>query len=187
MISFKPVLLSLIAVLFLGCKANQENANDGGNGNPQKPSNAEQAQKNSAFASGVLFEVKSMVPVAMTDETVTLRVSYSFNQEAVRSRQVTVSIKKGEAADRNVSEWLGSSNRARLEMLVFRSRAKYEAGDMFGFAFITEKGAEGVSSTESQAMVKAFISEAGSRPTVQILKSKFEFPAKSELRVWLNE
>ena len=184
-------LLILSAIFFLsllGCKAAEENSDFDGNGNMEKPSDPTQAQKNNALASRVYIDIKTITPIAMTDDVVTVRVAYSFNQGPLRTRQITVPIKKGEAVDRDFSDWLGTTPGApRMEALIYRSRVQYDVGDMFGFSFQVEKANDGSNQRRSQSMVKAFISEAGNRPSLQVVKAQFEFPAKTELRTWLNE
>jgi hypothetical protein len=182
-------LVMIIAALSLGgCKAADEDPlNENKPGGQEKPGDNENSQKANAIANRVYFEIKSMTPIAMTDELVTLRISYTFNQGIVRTQQVSVSIKKGEARGQDYSNWIGGNNGTKLEALVFRSRTKYDAGDMFGFAFEVIKPFDGGNQRSSQAMIKAFISDIGARPTLQLLKSKFEYPAKTELRTWLNE
>lgn len=171
-----------------GCKAATSEEPLDNNPNQEKPdSTTEAGQKASALSSRVYLEVKSITPIAMTDEMLTLRVSYSFNQGLIRNQQMMIPIKKGEAKSIDLSNWISGSPKPDVVALVFRSRTVYNAGDMFGFAFEVTKPFDGSQDLTAQSLMKAFISEASGRPSIQMVKTNFEFPAKSQLRVWLNE
>lgn len=186
----KMISLIFIAALSLtlgACKSASEDPLDENGKTQPKPDGSETGQKANAIANRVYFEIKSMTAIAMTDEMLTLRISYAFNQGTIRTQQMMIPIKKGEAYGQDLSQWIGRNNGTQLEILVFRSRTEYTAGEMFGFAFEIKKPNDGSSDRSSQAMIKAFISDTGSQPVVQLLKSKFEYPTKTELRIWLNE
>lgn len=189
------LMLGLLCVFLMACSG--VNADEKGAeptaGESQKPGDSneqirERTEKTKARQLRTLVELKSITPLAVDSESLALRIGLQINGK-FKTGTLALNIKPGQAQVQDKSSWLEELDRrsgTSFEVIVYRMPGDGVTGTA-GVSFTMRKQQTGALEKVSAQLAKISLGEQNGLPQAIIEKLRFEFPAKTDLRKWLNE
>lgn len=183
-------LFFITAFLIVGCSAVKTEKSKADIEDSQKPGQDqanERAEKSKALLERMYFQLKTVEVISEDDNYLGLRISYQLNS-VTKFTAFYLPVKMGQLVFQDMSSWLSPleiREQTRVEFVLQRQESNNEKRTVFLGVQLRKPSRE--REKVSQNLVKLTLLENSSSSLVPIEKQKFEFPAKTEFRKWMNE
>lgn len=189
----KAFLTGLLLVLVLvSCGKKKESTADelaGANKPTDMESEAQQrAEKIRAQRDQLLLEITNIEMIAFSEEEIQLRVSYKLNQN-MKFGTLSMAVKKGQLRFTEKNDWLTTvetRSQTRVELVLQRQDTSSNKETLFIGVQMRRPTRNNQEIISQNFLSLSFLNDSLETP-VSIVKRKFEYPAKTEFRKWVNE